>query len=452
MMSPLNNSQIKKIIKLFIFSFLVLSMGFSAIAYSDLPYNLSSKFAIENFTEQGIIEGYPDGTFGPDKSINRAEAMKIITLVFPLQDHYLSEVEVDFSDTEEESWYMDYIKEGVARKIVQGYVDGSFKPANQVSFSESIKMGLVAAGLDIDQVEYSDFHYEIKADDWYSKYFKFGFEKNLFDLNPEGDIEPLKPLNRGDFVELMYRIQNLDFSDPESEFDISYNWQTSIDKTGLSVKYPLDWEVQKLNDGLLMGYFGNGQVNFLNPGEDSASIGFFHWVNKDKQTVGAYFEDLKQKYSNDYPGSELEILEISSSEGPSIQFAVASAGIIDNYIFVNEDQILAGQAKYDINSALKTQFQEQILKSYKKTEFLSLASFLSTEEKLELAREYLLVEGEGKNILELFNETELFETDTLGVGTGPVDYYYVAEINYTFKYERNSDILLDLMQEKTSAF
>jgi len=431
---------------------IVFLLGGSTFAYSDLPYNLSSKLAIESFTEQGIIEGYPDGTFGPSKSINRAEAMKIITLVFPLQDHYLTEVEVNFSDTEDESWYMDYVKEGVARKIVQGYVDGTFKPANQVSFSESIKMGLVAAGLDIDQVEYSDFHYEIKAEDWYAKYFKYGFEKNLYDLNPEGDIEPLKPMNRGDFVELMYRIQSLDVDDPESEFDISYNWQTSIDKTGLSVKSPLSWEVQKIDDGLLMGYFGNGQVNFLNPGEDSASIGFFHWVNKNKLTAGAYFEDLKQKYSDDYPGAELTITETSSSEGPSIRFSVVASGVIDNYIFVSEDQILAGQAKYDTKSSLSAQFQEQIIKSYEEIEFLSLASFLSTEEKLELAREYLLVEGEGKNILELFDETELFETDTLGVGTGPVDYYYVVEINYTFKYERNSDILLDLMQEKTSAF
>jgi len=34
--------------------------------------------AIEALAEQGIIQGFPDGTFGPNKSITRAQFAKIL--------------------------------------------------------------------------------------------------------------------------------------------------------------------------------------------------------------------------------------------------------------------------------------------------------------------------------------------------------------------------------------
>jgi len=424
----------------------------TGLAYSDINYTLPAKVAIESFTEQGILEGYDDGTFRPEKSINRAEAMKIITLVFPKENNSGNPAEKLFPDTDNKAWYYPYVLNGVNRKIIHGYVDGTFKPANQVNFAESLKMGLVAAEADFESIEYQDFHYEIKEEDWFAKHFKFGYDKHLFDLDLSGDIDPYKPMNRGDFVELLYRIANLDMNDPEAEFDISYNWQETVAETGLAIKYPLNWEEQKIEDGVLLGYFGDGEVNFVDIGEDSATTGIFHWVNKDKQTTGAYFSDLEKEYNTKYGKGKVKILSSNSEYGPSLRLHVPSAGVLDNYIFTSEDQILTGQGRYDPNSKLAAQFQTQIIETYDEIRFLSLSKYLSNDEKLEIIREYLLVEGEGTNMLDLFEEKELFETDTLGVGTGPVDYYYVQEINYTLKYERSNNMLLDIMEEKTSSF
>ena len=52
----------------------------------------------------------------------------------------------------------------------------------------------------------------------------------------------------------------------------------------------------------------------------------------------------------------------------------------------------------------------------------------------------------------LFTDLKLFETDTIGIGTGPVDYYYSALYDTTLKYERSSDTLLAMKQGKTWAF
>ena len=57
-----------------------------------------------------------------------------------------------------------------------------------------------------------------------------------------------------------------------------------------------------------------------------------------------------------------------------------------------------------------------------------------------------------KQLLNSLPDKVIIETDTIGVGTGPVDYYYSDGVNYTFKYERAADLILDTREGKTSAF
>ncbi|EKD64325.1 MAG: hypothetical protein ACD_51C00026G0006, partial [uncultured bacterium] len=71
---------------------------------------------------------------------------------------------------------------------------------------------------------------------------------------------------------------------------------------------------------------------------------------------------------------------------------------------------------------------------------------------LEEARSLIQVDGQGAYALSLFTDKVLIETDTIGVGTGPVDYYYSAGADVTLKYERSYDVVLDIMDGETSAF
>ena len=54
--------------------------------------------------------------------------------------------------------------------------------------------------------------------------------------------------------------------------------------------------------------------------------------------------------------------------------------------------------------------------------------------------------------LDMLPDKTIISTDTIGVGTGPVDYYYSEGLDYTFKYERFADVILDSREGKTSAF
>jgi len=80
------------------------------------------------------------------------------------------------------------------------------------------------------------------------------------------------------------------------------------------------------------------------------------------------------------------------------------------------------------------------------------ATITDEEQFLSQIREKILVEGEAGNMLQLFDDAILIETDTIGIGTGPVDYYYSSVHDVTLKIERNSDTILAISEEKSTAF
>ena len=98
---------------------------------------------------------------------------------------------------------------------------------------------------------------------------------------------------------------------------------------------------------------------------------------------------------------------------------------------------------------------QQIIKSMLSSfEYLSMDT-PKAEDHSDLLSEILeniLVENTGEDTLDLLPDSSIIETDTIGVGTGPVGYYYSETLDHTFKYERDSDVILDYREGETTAF
>jgi|GEM_PF-3437483 len=97
--------------------------------------------------ESGVLSGYPDGTFQPDRTVNRAEFLKIV-LAADGTDISSASTPTGFRDVNEDAWYTPYIRYAKQQGIVQGYPDGSFKPEQPVNFAEALKMAYVALGIE----------------------------------------------------------------------------------------------------------------------------------------------------------------------------------------------------------------------------------------------------------------------------------------------------------------
>lgn len=73
-------------------------------SFSDIEGHWAEETIIK-WQNEGIISGYPDGTFKPDNSVTRAELAKIISQAFDLQEQKIS-----YTDVGNSQWYYPYLK------------------------------------------------------------------------------------------------------------------------------------------------------------------------------------------------------------------------------------------------------------------------------------------------------------------------------------------------------
>ena len=178
--------------------------------FSDVQSSHKNFFAITDLMQRGVINGYADGTFQPDKPVSRAETLKILLLGSQINAPKLtlsqkkSEI---FSDVENTEWYARYVQEAKKRKIVKGRGDsGKFFPADTVNKAEALKMLLLVNRQKISDAHEKPYN-DVEISDWFSGYFMQAQEKKLFDQSSSQNVHPAQTLTRGDLVEMMYRYQ-----------------------------------------------------------------------------------------------------------------------------------------------------------------------------------------------------------------------------------------------------
>ncbi len=123
------------------FLFVLLSLAFlptTSVAFSDVTDETKYKTAIEYLADEGIVSGYGDGLFRLEQYINRAEFLKII-LELAKENHPEITGENCFRDVTNE-WFAKYICYAKARGIVAGYGDGRFYPERNINFFEAAKI------------------------------------------------------------------------------------------------------------------------------------------------------------------------------------------------------------------------------------------------------------------------------------------------------------------------
>ena len=96
----------------------------------------------------GIMEGYPDGTMGPERNITRAEFAKMAVITAGLEGsaQMLVGTPSRFSDVQTNAWYTGWINLAEARGFVKGYPDGTFQPSGNITYSEVITVLLRILG------------------------------------------------------------------------------------------------------------------------------------------------------------------------------------------------------------------------------------------------------------------------------------------------------------------
>lgn len=99
---------------------------------------------IKQAVQQGIVNGYPDGTFKPDATVTRAEFTVMLMNALKLDGEGAP---LSFNDERKiGAWARTAIAKSVKAGIVSGYSDGSFRPGANISRAELAAMVARAYG------------------------------------------------------------------------------------------------------------------------------------------------------------------------------------------------------------------------------------------------------------------------------------------------------------------
>ena len=105
-------------------------------------------------SEQGIVMGYTDGTFAPDKEITREEMCTMLSRVLQWYGCDLPEGGDDFADSEEISaWAYADVLAMSGMELILGYEDETFRPRNTATRAQSATVLLRAYDLLSDMME-----------------------------------------------------------------------------------------------------------------------------------------------------------------------------------------------------------------------------------------------------------------------------------------------------------
>jgi len=432
--------------------------------------------AVEYLKSKGVISGYPDGTFQPDKTINRAEALKMVMLSVATETD--STQVIDFSDVLVDDWFYEYVRKAVEIGIVEGYDDGTFKPANNINVAESIKIILVAFGEEpADEVTKQPYA-DVEVTDWYAAFAEYGRTKQFVWPLDDGKLHADRDITRGEFAEIIYRVMYTTEKDLDA-FPISTDWPTYAHPEDKYVmKYPFGWEMIIAGDQRIFWKQdeANDQVSWARTYPDSATVVIARDDNEKGVSLADYLKGIE------YPADAIA-QEMTLNGYPFASVSMLNEGITDYYVQLTDNSILViysqvgsgdnktyltDQVRYLVGSI---RYSEDVTDTTTDSPVDSVTESDGTEgtdtddgaevgggdaggsgDFMTDVRSNILTEGVGQATMDKFTDLSLIETDTIGIGTGPVDYFYSAEYDVTIKYERNSDTILAINDSQGTAF
>ena len=233
-------------ITLLLFSTLLFAGAEPALAaFNDVSADHPHAQAIMWMEEQGVVKGYVDGMYKPNRFINRAEFTKIIigsVLGYsPEEDpsgfDIYSNAGLEFSDVKSGEWYIPYVRQALELAIIAGYPDGTFRPERNINIAEAAKI-IVRA---------NDFAVGDEAPDWYRPFVDALAERNAIPASVRSFDQFL---TRGEMAEMLYRLRDGAASSSFSSAAISSDSSSSVFARGKYLPYE-------------KGIIGNGEKSLL---------------------------------------------------------------------------------------------------------------------------------------------------------------------------------------------
>lgn len=169
--------------------------------FRDVPPAYWAFDAIEFLSALNVISGYDDGTFRPGGSITRAQYMKMLAGAFRWAA--ARPTRARFGDVPLEYWASSYIEAAVAKDLISGYDDGSFRPGSEVTRAQVAKVLVLAAGWRLLGAADSPFS-DVPITHWAYLYVETAYRHGVIQDTLGGRFRPDAPASRAEVAVMLY--------------------------------------------------------------------------------------------------------------------------------------------------------------------------------------------------------------------------------------------------------
>lgn len=167
-----------------------------------------SKQAVNDMGSRLIIKGTDDSHFNPNATITRAELAAIMIRALGLSESGNSS---KFTDVNANDWYAGAVAKAVEYGLIEGYRDGTFAPNQTISRQEALVIltrAMKIAGVESDganaEVVLSKFSDQAEVASWAKQAMAIGVKHNLVEGSAEG-LRPVGKLTRAETAAIVQR-------------------------------------------------------------------------------------------------------------------------------------------------------------------------------------------------------------------------------------------------------
>jgi alpha-tubulin suppressor-like RCC1 family protein len=153
-------------------------------------------------TEQAFMSGYENGTFMPEKTVTRAEFVKMLVTGLGGYDVNKDYGAPSFSDVAADKWYASYIAFAEQQGLASGYEDGTFHPEAPITRAEAAKLtALSIPDLPIDTEATESVFTDVSG--WAVPYVNILAEIQVLGGYEDNTFQPQRNITRGEAAKVV---------------------------------------------------------------------------------------------------------------------------------------------------------------------------------------------------------------------------------------------------------
>jgi hypothetical protein len=173
--------------------------------FIDVTYPYWAREEIEYLATVDVIQGYPDKTFKPERILTRAEMVTLLARATATPGAFSKDTFSIFDDVSETHWAKKYIQYAAQKRWVKGFPDGTYKPNKTLTRAEAITILSRFEGLKIKEAIAVSPYDDVSTEHWAYKDIALAKDAGWLNYVKEAKFFPNKGMSRAEAAYVLFR-------------------------------------------------------------------------------------------------------------------------------------------------------------------------------------------------------------------------------------------------------